>query len=138
MKRPAYGPLDTLMIGAYGPKPSIPSFTTVPDVIATSTTFVPQALPTVPMSIPWSSDHALGLSTRLSGLSGKTIPLAVVEPPVDLRIAPPFALWRTSASRVAAVFGPTVPLGGRKAWSFWNLITTLSVIGPKDPSAVTG
>ena len=69
------------MIGAYGPNPLIPSCTIVPDVIATSTAFEPQALPTVPMSIPWSSDQSLGGSTRLSGDSGNTSPLVVEEPP---------------------------------------------------------
>ena len=35
-------------------------------------TFGPQALLTVPMSIPWSSVQSFGGSTRLSGLSGNT------------------------------------------------------------------
>ncbi len=40
------------MTGAAGPKPSIPSWTIVPGAIATSVTCGPQALLTVPMSIP--------------------------------------------------------------------------------------
>jgi len=52
MSCPRYGPLSTLSTGAAGPKPSIPSCTIVPEVIATSTTLEPQALPTVLMSMP--------------------------------------------------------------------------------------
>src|SRR5438477_942975 len=137
MKRPAYGPLETRMIGEYGPNPLIPSWTIFPGAIATSTTLDPHALPTVPMSMPWSSDHALGASTSFSGLSGKTRPLEVGDPPVDSRIAPPFALCLTSARSAAAVLGPTVPLGGLRACAVWNLITVALVIGPKYPSAVT-
>src|SRR5205085_1381651 len=126
------------MIGAYGPNPLIPSWTILPDAIATSTTLEPQALPTVPMSMPWSSDQLLGLSTLFSGSNGNTMPLALVAPPVDSRIAPPLALCFTSASSAAAVLGPTVPLGGLSAWAFWNLITVAFVIGPKYPSACSG
>ena len=58
------------MIGASGPNPEIPSCTIVPEVIATSTTSGPQALLTVPMSMPWSSVQWLGESTRVIGSAG--------------------------------------------------------------------
>src|SRR5437868_14865962 len=103
------------MIGAYGPNPLIPSWTILPDALATSTTFEPQALPTVPMSMPWSSDQLLGPRTLLRGSIGNTRPLELGGPPVDFRIAPPLALCLTSASSEAAVRGPTVPLGGLSA-----------------------
>src|SRR5437588_10074936 len=138
MYRPAYGPLSTLMIGAYGPNPLIPSCTIVPEAIATSVTWAPQALLTVPMSMPWSSVQALAGSTRESGLSGKTIEPegAVVDAGAGTAWRPPsLAAARTAYSSVAAVLRPTVPLGGLRRLATWNRLTAALVTGPKLPSA---
>src|SRR5437763_15515086 len=123
MYRPLYLPLSTLMTGAYGPKPSMPSCTIVPEVIATSTTWRPQAAPSVGTSTPWSSDQVLGPRTRLSGLSGNAQPLPVVPegdpPPEERFIPPPLAASLTAASNLAAVRGPTVPLAGCRPYACW-------------------
>ncbi len=106
------------MIGASGPKPPIPSWTIVPGAIATSVTWLPQALLTVPMSMPWSSVQAFGASTRESGLSGKTRPAVLVEPAPGRRSLP-LAACLTAACRAAAVRRPTAPLAGSSPWAIW-------------------
>src|SRR5437588_12276871 len=68
------------MTGAAGPKPLIPSCTTLPEVIATSTTRFPHAPPTVPISTPSSSVQALGAITRPMGLRGNTQPGDTADP----------------------------------------------------------
>src|ERR1035437_1008112 len=144
MYRPAYLPLSTLRIGAYGPNPLIPSCTIVPDVTATSVTCEPQALLTVPISTPWSSFQLLGSSTREEGCSGKTqadeepvgVPPATPTTPPP-RFAPPepataarvATVW-TAVRRIEAVFGPTMPLACSLC-ARWNDFTARAVLGPK-------
>jgi hypothetical protein len=103
----------------------------VPEVTATSTTFDPHALLTVPMSTPWSSDQALGGSTRLSGRSGNTQPLAVVAPPLDLSTPPPRAARLTAVCSATAVLRPTLPVIGRRPLVVWKRLTAPWVIVPK-------
>src|SRR5947208_2109224 len=122
------------MIGAYGPNPSMPSCTMVPEVIATSTARRPQAAPSVGMSTPWSSDQLLGPRTTLSGLIGNTqlLPLEPeVEPPPEVLIPPPLAACLTSPNSLAAVRRPTSPVAGRRPFACWNCWTADLVIDPK-------
>src|SRR6478736_4857719 len=102
------------MIGASGPKPEIPSCTIVPEVTATSTTFGPQALLTVPMSIPWSIVQWLGVSTRDVGVSGNTQPPAVSAGTPTAGAGSAVVVLRTIVSSIAAVLRPTAPLTGRR------------------------
>src|SRR5579864_7370883 len=146
MKLPAYGPLETLITGAEGPNPLIPSCTIVPAAMATSTTFEPHALRTVPMSIPWSRVQSLDGRTRLSGSSGNTRELVAVEagiefsapaPPLVSSRALPRAACLTAASSAWAVRGPTEPLTGRRLWVAWKFHTAPLVMEPKYPVAGT-
>src|ERR1700755_2066289 len=116
------------MIGASGPKPSIPSWTIVPGAIATSVTCDPQALLTVPMSIPWSSVQALGGSTRLSGLSGNTRAPDAGE---ETETGEGFGTASQLASRAGAVGLPTAPLAGARRLARWKVRPACLVIEPK-------
>ena len=110
----------------------MPSCTIVPDVIATSITFAPQALFTVPMSTPWSSVQALGERTREIGSSGNTHePVPAGDCPGASSTPDPFAVFLTAASRVWAVSRPTTPVTGARLSAVWNWITAALVIEPK-------
>src|SRR5437868_7082662 len=108
----------------------MPSCTIVPEVIATSVTSAPHPLPTVPMSMPWSSVQALIGSTREIGASGNAHP-DVVEVVLGSEAPDPVAIAVTWARSAAAVRLPTVPLAGTSALARWNLATADLVIGPK-------
>src|SRR5260370_42300821 len=114
------------MIGAYGPNPSMPSWTIVPEVIATSTACRPQAAPEVGISTPWSSDHVSVPRTTLIGLIGNTqalllglLPDPDGGPPPEVTPLP-LAAAPTTDSSLAAVRGPTVPLGALRLKACWN------------------
>src|SRR5438045_891377 len=102
----------------------MPSCTIVPGAMATSVTLEPQAWPTVAMSIPWSSVHWLGGTTRDNGVSGNTRSLLLVGPGAGVLVTPlPLAARCTADRRAAAVRLPTVPLGGLSPLALWNLRT---------------
>src|SRR5947208_14597863 len=67
------------MIGAWSPKPEMPSCTTTPSSTATSVAFEPHCPPLVEMSTPWSSLHHDGGATTEWGLIGKTQPDGSLE-----------------------------------------------------------
>src|SRR5436305_7738261 len=108
MWRPEYGPPETFSTGASGPKPSIPSWTIVPEAIATSIAREPHS-PPIEISIPWSSDQVLGGDTRLSGRSGNTsvfVEVVGLAPPEERR-TPLLAACLTADWMAAAVRRPT-------------------------------
>src|SRR5438270_11826643 len=118
----------------------MPSWTIVPEAIATSTACEPQAFPAMPMSMPWSSVHDLGASTRDRGCRGKTSDADeddVVVGAGAVGTAPSWAAARTAESSVLAVLRPTVPLGGLRRLAVWNRLTAVLVREPKYPSAAT-
>src|SRR5947209_4499156 len=114
----------------------MPSCTIVPSATATSVTRDPHALPTVPMSTPWSSVHADGGSTRLSGLSGNTHPLGA--PVAGVGVAAISFPVRTHVWRALSVAGPATPSTGLRPAACWKRLTEADVPGPKLPSAFVG
>src|SRR5450755_441806 len=118
MYRPSYGPLATLSTGASGPKPSIPSCTIVPAVIATSVTCEPQSALTVGMSTPWSRLQSLEGCTVERGRSGNTNEFdAPAVGALGVLSTPSFPGFLTAASSFAAVRRPTLPLAGQRRYA---------------------
>ena len=108
----------------------------MPVVIATSITREPQALPTVPMSTPWSSVQDDGDSTRELGRSGNTHP--DVEGAGSELARPTVFPAPTQFRSVVAVRTPTVPLGGLRRAARWKIATDALVCVPKTPSTEVG
>ena len=96
-------------------------------------TCAPQALLTVPMSMPWSRVQSLGGSTLDRGVSGNTSPLG---PPDEPGTAVVLVTLCTTASSIDEVRSPTVPLAGYRRLDSWKRLTARLVTLSKLP--VTG